>query len=65
MNAKYLELEGFGRYAETAEDPQAITQFLEAIPECEAKLAAYAQDGNTLLFSALEGFLDRAAAGVL
>jgi uncharacterized protein (TIGR00661 family) len=65
MNAMYLEREGFGRYAETAEDPAAITRFLEAIPACEAKLAGYAQDGNELLFEALDGFLDRAAAGVL
>jgi hypothetical protein len=31
----------------------------------EAALARYEQDGNRLLLAALDGLLDRAAAGVL
>jgi uncharacterized protein (TIGR00661 family) len=65
LNARYLQREGYGRFAATLEDPKAVHQFLDAIPSCEAKLASYAQDGNKLLLTALDGFLDRAEAGVL
>ena len=64
MNARYLEREGFGREARSLEDPAVIPRFLEAIPGCEEKLSHYAQDNNALLLSALDGWLDKAAAGV-
>ncbi len=65
MNARYLEHEGFGRSAADLDDPAKIRAFLEAIPACEEKLAGYSQDGNKVLFAALDAKLDQAAAGVL
>jgi len=65
LNARYLELEGFGRFAETLEDPKTIHDFIEAIPACAAKLAGYSQDGNNEIFRAIDEWLDKAAAGVL
>jgi uncharacterized protein (TIGR00661 family) len=65
LNARYLEHEGFGRGADRLTDPGAVKAFVEAIPRCQEKLSTYAQDGNNLLFQAVDGMLDRAAAGVL
>jgi uncharacterized protein (TIGR00661 family) len=65
MNARYLESEGFGRMAKSLTDAGVVKSFVEAIPACEEKLAAYAQDGNQLLFHKVDELLDRAAAGVL
>lgn len=65
LNARYLEREGFGRGAATLDDPAAVRDFVAAIPACEEKLAGYSQDGNKLLFGAVDGLLDRAAAGIL
>lgn len=65
LNARYLQLEGYGRHAETLNDAKTILDFVDAIPSCEAKLAAYAQDGNQKIFGALDEWLDKAAAGVI
>lgn len=65
LNARYLQLEGFGRHAETLADEKTVLDFVDAIPACEEKLARYAQDGNTKILSALDGWLDKAAAGVI
>ena len=65
LNARYLERVGFGLEAKTLDDPRVVHGFVEAIPRCEEKLAAYAQDGNTEILAALDGYLDRAAAGLL
>ena len=65
LNARYLEREGFGRAAMKLTDPGVIRDFVAAIPGCEQKLASYAQDGNNVLFRAVDALLDRAAAGVL
>jgi uncharacterized protein (TIGR00661 family) len=65
LNARYLELEGFGRAAQSLDDPATIASFVEAIPACEEALARYEQDGNRELFEAVDGLVDRAAAGVL
>jgi len=65
LNARYLEIEGFGRAAETLDDPQTIRDFIAAIPACEAKLASYHQDGNREIVGAIDEFLDKAAAGVI
>ena len=65
LNARYLEHEGFGMATESLDDPEVVKRFLAKVPECEAKLAAYAQDGNTLILKALDGFLDRAQAGLV
>jgi uncharacterized protein (TIGR00661 family) len=65
LNARYLERLGFGKEAKTLDDPRVVHDFVEAIPACEEKLAAYAQDGNKEILAALDGYLDRAAAGIL
>jgi len=65
LNARYLELEGFGKEAKRLTDPGVVHDFVKAIPACEEKLARYAQDGNNLLFQGVDELLDRAEAGVL
>ncbi len=65
LNSRYLERVGFGREAKTLDDPRVVHDFVAAIPGCEEKLAAYAQDGNKDILAALDGYLDRAAAGLL
>jgi uncharacterized protein (TIGR00661 family) len=65
LNARYLEMEGYGRCAQTLNDPKVIQDFLAAIPECEAKLASYEQDGNNKIMHAIDGWLDKVAAGVI
>ncbi len=64
MNARYLELLGYGRHAATLADPKTVHDFVAAIPSCEDKLASYSQDGNQLLFDGLNHHLDCAAGGV-
>lgn len=65
MNARYLERLGYGRYAPTLADPRVVHDFVASIAACEAALSSYAQDGNREILSALDGLLDRGAAGVL
>ncbi|APR78123.1 Glycosyltransferase [Minicystis rosea] len=65
LNARYLELEGFGREAARLTDPGVVKAFVDAIPACEEKLAAYEQNGNEQLFHAVDELLDRVAAGVI
>ena len=65
MNVRYLQHEGFGNACHTLDEPRAIFEFVEALPQFERKLASYHQDGNNELFAGLDGLLDRAAAGVL
>ncbi|MBS2013104.1 MAG: teichoic acid biosynthesis protein [Deltaproteobacteria bacterium] len=64
LNARYLELEGFGRFAETLDDAKTIHDFIAAVPACEAKLASYSQNGNQEIYAAIDEWLDKAAAGV-
>lgn len=63
LNGRYLEHEGFGRFA-TELGPTTVHEFLEAVPDCEAALSRMQQDGNRELFAALDGQLDKAAAGL-
>jgi uncharacterized protein (TIGR00661 family) len=65
LNARYLEREGFGVYAETLSDPSTIRGFVDRLPAFEEKLAGYQQDGNNALFEAVDHLLDQAAAGLL
>jgi uncharacterized protein (TIGR00661 family) len=65
LNARYLEKVGYGKFAETLDDPHVIRDFLEMVPRCEEKLSSYWQDGNELVLSAVDGFMDKAAAGVV
>lgn len=64
MNARYLELLGYGRYAPDLHDAKTIHDFLEAIPRCREALEGYSQDGNRDLLGAVDEHIDRAAAGV-
>jgi uncharacterized protein (TIGR00661 family) len=65
LNARYLEREGFGRAADSLDDPGVIRDFVAAVPACAEKLSGYAQEGNRELFERLDGLLDQAAAGLL
>jgi uncharacterized protein (TIGR00661 family) len=64
LNARYLQRAGYGRAARDA-DPQVVREFLQTLPEFEAQLREYAQDGNRAAFATLDGLLDRAASGLL
>ena len=65
MNSRYLEKEGYGMWTRKLDDPTFLQQFIRGIPTFQNNLSRYHQDGNTELFGALDGLLDRAAAGVL
>jgi uncharacterized protein (TIGR00661 family) len=65
LNARYLEQEGFGRHAETLDDPKTVHEFVAAIGRCEERLAHYTQDGNREILGALDEFLDKAAVGIV
>jgi uncharacterized protein (TIGR00661 family) len=62
LNARYLELEGFGRGADSLDDPKVIHDFLAAIPACEEKLATYDQDGNSKIKHAIDEWLESVGA---
>ncbi|HWB73536.1 MAG TPA: MJ1255/VC2487 family glycosyltransferase [Nannocystaceae bacterium] len=64
LNARYLQHLGYGRHAESADDPEVVRAFLDAVPGCEQKLASYQQDGNKELLAAIDEHLDAAAAGI-
>ena len=65
VNARYLDLLGYGAWAPALDDARVIADFVAALPRYEAALAGYAQDGNRALLAELDATLDRAAAGVL
>ncbi|MBX7101062.1 MAG: teichoic acid biosynthesis protein [Myxococcaceae bacterium] len=56
LNALYLEKLGFGAYAK-ALDQQALSAFLEKVPDCRKALQGYTQDGNRLMLEALDAQL--------
>jgi uncharacterized protein (TIGR00661 family) len=58
LNARWLERLGYGRAAD-ALDPAAVHGFLQAVPECEERLAGYEQDGNERLYAELDRWLER------
>jgi len=62
LNARYLEAEGYGLAAE-ALDAGRLGTFLERVPELEARVAGWRQDGNRQILSALDDLLARAAVG--
>jgi hypothetical protein len=64
LNARWLQHLGWGKWADDIDDAAIVRDFLDAVPRCEERLAAYAQDGNEDLFAALDEHLDRAAAGL-
>lgn len=60
LNARWLERLGYGRYAESLQDPAVVHRFLEAIPSCEERLADYRQDGNERLYEVVDGLIGQA-----
>ncbi len=65
LNGRYLARESYGAMAPNLDDPKTVFSFIEALPRYEEALSSYQQDGNKLLLHALDGILDRAAAGIL
>jgi uncharacterized protein (TIGR00661 family) len=64
LNGRYLQKLGYGRFAETLDDPRTVFDFVEALDGCARALEGYAQDGNREILAAVDEHLDRAAAGV-
>jgi uncharacterized protein (TIGR00661 family) len=64
INARYLAKLGYGASAANLTDARTIQDFLANLSTFEANLAKYSQDGNNALLRELDGFLDRASAGV-
>ena len=63
LNARYLEKEGYGLYAEDITDAK-LSEFLDRLPEFERNLSLYSQDGNEDLLVKLEAVLESAARGI-
>ena len=61
MNARYLEREGYGVCAPAA-GPAEVAEFLARLPEFEASLAGYEQDGNRVALDVIEALVTGAAA---
>jgi UDP:flavonoid glycosyltransferase YjiC (YdhE family) len=62
LNARYLESLGYGMCAEPI-DERALSTFLERIPDFEAKLSSYSQDGNRDLLAKLDEVVEAASRG--
>jgi uncharacterized protein (TIGR00661 family) len=61
LNARYLEAEGYGLHADALTDDK-LGEFLERLPDFEARLSGYKQDGNRDLLTKLDQVLVQAAA---
>lgn len=59
VNARFLELEGYGKAADTLDDPAIIADFLASLPRYEEKLAKYHQKGNERVLHALDDWLEK------
>ncbi len=59
LNARYLEKEGYGRYAASLDDPNTVTAFLSRLPEYEAALQNYTQKDNSEILAAIDDYLTR------
>ncbi|MCX5747203.1 MAG: teichoic acid biosynthesis protein [Proteobacteria bacterium] len=57
LNARYLEREGFGMFAEDLDDASILPRFLERADDCARTLAGYRQDGNREIFAAVDAFI--------
>jgi len=62
LNARYLELEGYGTAADEV-TPEVLGAFLERAPELSRNLERYRQDGNRRLLEELGARLEEAARG--
>src|SRR3954468_9365862 len=61
LNARYLEAEGYGLYADEISD-ERLGEFIDRLPEFQRRLASYQQDGNRHLLEKLDEVLAAAAA---
>ncbi len=61
LNARYLEAEGYGLYADELSD-ERLGEFMDRLPEFQRRLASYQQDGNRDLLDKLDEVLAAAAA---
>lgn len=61
VNARYLEREGFGKFAPSLDDPAVLADFLAQLPRYEHQLAGYHQERNRELLRSLDRFLHHAA----
>ena len=64
LNARYLELEGFGKEAHDLSDKSELEGFLAKLPQYEAALAKTTHDGNRGILEAVDEFLLRVRADV-
>jgi uncharacterized protein (TIGR00661 family) len=63
LNSRYLQAEGFGLAVDEALTPARLGEFLERLPDFEARLAGYRQDGNADMLAALDRLLAEASGG--
>jgi uncharacterized protein (TIGR00661 family) len=63
LNARYLQKEGYGLCADQI-TAATLAEFLLRVPEFEANLARYSQEGNRELLAKLDSVLDLASRGV-
>lgn len=61
LNGRYLAREGYGVTAPDLSDPRTVAAFVERLPDFTAALAAYTQDGNRELLTAVDHFFTVAA----
>ncbi len=64
LNARYLERMGYGQQAAALTD-DSLARFLQALPELNARLSGYAQQGNERLFHVVDELVAQAEAGLL
>ena len=65
LNARYLQHEGFGMAADELQSPEPIQAFFARLDEYASNLERYKQDGNRVVVDAIDGWLDKAQAGLL
>jgi UDP:flavonoid glycosyltransferase YjiC (YdhE family) len=65
LNSRYLALESFGTWAPDLDDPATVLAFVAELHRFEDALSRYEQRDNAELLSAVDEFLDRAAASLV
>jgi uncharacterized protein (TIGR00661 family) len=57
LNARYLEREGYGMFAENFDDPTTVTNFVQRTATYANNLARYQQRDNRAILDAIDDFL--------
>ena len=57
LNARYLEREGYGMFAENFDDPATVTNFVQRTATYASNLARYQQRDNRAILDAIDDFL--------